>query len=128
MRRAVFSDKAPLPVGPYSQAVEVGNTLYLSGQIGLDPDTNKLREDFSDQVKQAFKNSEEVLRAAGYLKTDIVKVVAYLTDISKFKEFNVIYEEFFRDVDPKPARVTVGVKELPLGAEVEIEITAVRGS
>ncbi len=100
MARAFFTEKAPLPVGPYSQAVEARGTLYLSGQIGIDPATGKLRKGFGDQVRQIF---------------------------SRFGEFNSLYAEFFEDVDPKPARVTVGVRELPLSAEVEVEIVAVRG-
>lgn len=126
MKRAVHTEKAPKPVGPYSQAVEVGNTLYLSGQIGIDPETNRLREGFEDQAKQVLSNVEAVLEAAGYSKENVVKVTIYLTDLSKFGIFNELYEEFFKDVEPKPARVTVGVKELPLGAEIEIEVVAVK--
>ena len=114
-------------MGPYSQAIEVGNTLYLSGQIGIDPQTNKLKEGFKEQAGQVLANVEAILREAGYGKADVVKVVIYLTDISRFKEFNAIYERFFEGVEPKPARVTVGVKELPLGAQIEIEVTAVKG-
>ncbi len=127
MARAFFTEKAPLPVGPYSQAVEAGGTLYLSGQIGIDPATGKLREGFGDQVRQIFSNVEEILRSAGYSKGDIVKVTVYMTNLTRFGEFNSLYAEFFEDVDPKPARVTVGVRELPLSAEVEVEIVAVRG-
>ena len=126
MKREIRTDKAPKPVGPYSQAVEAGNTLYLSGQIGIDPSTGKLLESFQDQARQVLSNVEEILKEAGYSKDNIVKVVIYLTDISKFRDFNALYEEFFRDVDPKPARVTVGVKELPLGAQIEIEVVAVK--
>ncbi len=127
MKRAVQTERAPKPVGPYSQAVEVGNTLYLSGQIGIDPKTGKLREDFRSQAEQVLKNVEEILRSAGYSRADIVKVVVYITDLSRFGEFNSLYEEFLKGVDPKPARVTVGVSALPLGAQIEIEVTAVRG-
>ncbi len=126
MKREIRTDKAPKPVGPYSQAVEVGNTLYLSGQIGIEPSTGKLLESFEDQARQVLTNVEEILKEAGYSKENIVKVIIYLTDISRFREFNVLYEEFFKDVDPKPARVTVGVKELPLGAQIEVEVVAVR--
>jgi len=126
MVRAFFTEGAPAPVGPYSQAVEAGGVLYLSGQIGIDPATGKLREGFGNQVRQIFSNVEEVLRSAGYSRKNIVKVTVYMTDLSRFGEFNNLYAEFFADVDPKPARVTVGVKELPLRAEVEVEIVAVR--
>ncbi len=127
MKRSIYTRRAPEPVGPYSQAIEVGNTLYLSGQIGIDPETNLLREGFTQQAEQVLKNVSAVLEEAGYSKKDIVKVVIYLTDLSRFKEFNAIYENFLEGVDPKPARVTVGVKDLPLSAQIEIEVTAVKG-
>jgi len=126
MRKAVFTPKAPKPVGPYSQAIEVNGTLYLSGQIGIDPESGKLVEGFESQARQVFANLEAVLGEGGYSKRDVVKVVIYLTDLGRFSELNKIYEEFFKDVEPKPSRVTVGVKELPLGAQVEIELTAVK--
>ena len=124
MKREIRTEKAPKPVGPYSQAVEAGNFLFLSGQIGIDPNTNNLVSGFRNQVNQIFKNIDAVLNEAGYSRDNIIKVVIYLTDISKFKELNEIYEDFFKEVKVKPARVTVGVKELPLGAEVEIEVVA----
>ncbi len=126
MKREVKTDRAPAPVGPYSQAVEVGNVLFLSGQIGIDPSTGKLRSSFKEQAVQVFRNVEEILRTAGYSKENVVKVTLYLTDLSKFQELNTIYQEFFREVNPKPARVTVGVKDLPLGADIEVEVVAVR--
>ena len=125
--REIYTEKAPRPVGPYSQAIEVGDTLYLSGQIGIDPETNKLKEGFEEQAKQVLSNVEAILKSAGYSKENVVKVTIYLTDIGKFGVFNKLYEEFFKDVEPKPARVTVGVKELPLSAEIEIEVVAVKG-
>ncbi len=126
MKEAIFTDRATKPVGPYSQAIKVGNTLYLSGQIGIDPSTGRLREDFPSQAKQVLENLQAVLEEAGYTKKDLVKVVIYLTDVSLFAEFNSLYERFLEGVEPKPARVTVGVKELPLGALIEIEAVAVR--
>lgn len=119
------TEEAPRPVGPYSQAVRVDKFLFLSGQIGIDPSTGKLKESFEEQVRQSFKNVEAVLRSAGLEKDSIFRVVVYLTDLSLFKEFNRLYEEFFRDVPVKPVRTTVGVKELPLGALLELEVTAV---
>ncbi len=127
MKKSVYTDRAPKPVGPYSQAIEAGNTLYLSGQIGIDPKTNELKESFEGQAEQVLANVDAILKEAGYSRTDVVKVVIYLTDISRFKEFNTIYERFFEGIEPKPARVTVGVRELPLGAQIEIEVTAVKG-
>lgn len=126
MKREIRTDRAPSPVGPYSQAVEVGNVLFLSGQIGIDPSTGKLKGSFKEQVVQIFKNVEEILKEAGYSKENVVKVTLYLKDLSKFQELNTVYEEFFKDVNPKPARVTVGVKDLPLGADIEVEVVAVR--
>ncbi len=127
MKKEIRTDKAPKPVGPYSQAVEVGSFLFLSGQIGIDPQTNKLVEGFRNQAIQTFKNINAILEKAKYSRDTVVKVVIYLTDLSKFKELNEIYEEFFKDVQVKPTRVTVGVKELPLGAEIEIEVIACKG-
>ncbi|MEJ7620635.1 MAG: Rid family detoxifying hydrolase [Aquificaceae bacterium] len=120
----LFTEKAPKPVGPYSQALMAGGFLFLSGQIGIDPNTGKLREGFTDQVKQVFDNIEAILQAGGAGKENIVRVVVYLKDISLFKEFNALYEDFFRDVPVKPVRTTVEVSGLPLDALVEIEITA----
>jgi len=126
VKRAIRTEKAPKPVGPYSQAIEAGNTLYISGQIGIEPATGELPSDFTSQVRQVLRNAEEILISAGYSKENVVRVTIYLRDLSKFGEFNTLYEEFFAGIDPKPARVTVGVKELPLGADVEIELIAVK--
>jgi len=126
VKRAIRTEKAPKPVGPYSQAIEAGNTLYISGQIGIEPATGELPSDFTSQVRQVLRNAEEILISAGYSKENVVRVTIYLRDLSKFGEFNTLYEEFFTSIDPKPARVTVGVKELPLGADVEIELIAVK--
>ncbi len=126
MKREIKTSDAPKPVGPYSQAVEAGGFLFLSGQIGIDPSTNELVDGFKNQVIQIFKNIDAILREAGYARENVVKVVVYVIDIAKFKELNEVYEDFFKGVDVKPARVTVGVKELPLGAEVEIEVVAHR--
>ncbi len=120
----LFTEKAPKPVGPYSQALIAGGFLFLSGQIGIVPETGKLREGFTDQVKQVFDNIEAILQAGGAGKENIVRVVVYLKDISLFKEFNALYEDFFRDVPVKPVRTTVEVSGLPLDALVELEITA----
>ncbi len=125
MREFVYTDDAPKPVGPYSQAVKVGNLLFLAGQIGINPRTGKLETDLRKQAKQALENAYAVIAAAGGGKDSIVRVVVYLTDLSKFQEFNEVYEEFFRDIDIKPARTTVGVLSLPLNALIEIEVTAV---
>lgn len=127
MKKEVRTEKAPKPVGPYSQAVEVNGFLFLSGQIGIDPKTNTLVQGFKNQVIRVFENVDSILREAGYTRDSVIKVVVYLKDISRFKELNEVYEEFFKNVAVKPARVTVGVKELPLNAEIEIEVVAYKG-
>nr|BAL53291.1 hypothetical conserved protein [uncultured Aquificae bacterium] len=122
--KSVYTEKAPKPVGPYSQAVICGSWLFLSGQVGIDPKTGLLKDSFEEQVRQIFENVEEILKTAGADKNSITKVVVYLKDLSLFATFSVLYQEFLKDVEVKPARTTVGVSELPLGAMVEIDIIA----
>jgi 2-iminobutanoate/2-iminopropanoate deaminase len=111
-------------VGPYSQAVKVGNFLFVSGQIGIDPKTGKLREGFEEQVKQTLENISAILSSCGYSWEDVVRVVVYLKDLSKFSDFNRMYQELLKDVSVPPVRSTVEVSSLPLNALVEIEVTA----
>ena len=125
--KIVYTEKAPAPVGPYSQGILYGNFILTSGQIGIDPETGQLREGFAEQAKQALKNMAAVVEAAGGSRCSIVKVTVYLSDISKFEEFNTIYENFFNGCPVKPCRSVVGVKKLPLNAELEVECIAVRG-
>ncbi|MCS7083487.1 MAG: RidA family protein [Aquificaceae bacterium] len=113
--------------GPYSKALRAGGFLFLSGQIGFNSQTQKLEEGFYNQTLRALKNAEAILESFGLSRHKVVKVVAYLTDMSAFEEFNIVYGEFFKDVEPKPVRSTVGVKELPLGALIELELTAFDG-
>jgi len=124
MKQRIFTDQAPKPVGPYSQAVKVGNFLFISGQIGIDPKTGKLREGFEEQVKQTFENISAILSTCGYSWEDVVRVVVYLKDLSKFSDFNRLYQELLKDVSVPPVRSTVEVSSLPLNALVEIEVTA----
>jgi 2-iminobutanoate/2-iminopropanoate deaminase len=124
MKQGVFTDQAPKPVGPYSQAIKVGNFLFVAGQIGIDPKTGKLREGFEEQVKQTFENISAILSACGYSWEDVVRVVVYLKDLSKFSDFNRLYQELLKDVSVPPVRSTVEVSSLPLNALVEIEVTA----
>ncbi len=125
MKEEIFTEGAPKPVGPYSQAVKVGNLLFLAGQIGVDPTTGRLEEGLDAQTKRALENAYNIVLSAGGSKESIVRAVVYLKDLSLFSEFNKVYEEFFRDVKVKPARTTVGVSDLPLSALVELEITAI---
>ena len=125
MRKAVFSDQAPTPVGPYSQAIMADDVLFVSGQLGIDPANGKLAGGgVRAEAIRCLENVKAILSTAGLEMKDIVKVTIFVTDISRFKEVNEAYATFFRDL--APARSTVGVVALPLGAKVEIEAIAVR--
>ena len=121
----IKTDKAPQAVGPYSQAVKVGNLLFISGQIAINPETGKLEgETVAEQTERVLKNIEEILREAGFSLKDVVKTTVYLKNIKDFAEMNGVYAKFFGE--HKPARATVEVSNLPLGALVEIEAIAVK--
>lgn len=123
MTRKAFSAAGAVSVGPYSHAVEAGGLLCLSGQTPLDPGTGRLVEGgIAAQTEQCFKNLFSVLEAAGLTPDHIVKVNVYLTDMSTFAEMNAVYAKQF--AEPYPARTTIGVAALPLGAQVEIEMIA----
>ena len=125
MKKIVATKSAPAAVGPYSQAVWAGDTLYLSGQIAINPSIGKLVSGgIEEQTTQIFHNMTEVLKAANLTLDNIVKTTVFVTDIANFAKVNAICAEFFT-ANP-PARSTVGVKELPLGALVEIESIAVK--
>lgn len=114
---------APRPVGPYSQAVRAGDTLWLSGQVGLDPTTGQLVEGGVEaQTARAIDNLQAVLQAAGLELRDVVEVQVYLADMGDFAAMNAVYAARF--LPPEPARTTVGVAALPLGAAVEIRAVA----
>jgi len=121
----IHTDDAPRAIGPYSQAVKIGNMVYLSGQIGLDPKTGNLVEGFEAQVRRALTNLQAVLRAAGTDFNGVLRSGVYLIDLANFQKLNEIYAEFFGD--HKPARSTIGVAQLPKGASVEIDLIAVVG-
>ncbi len=111
---------APLPIGTYSQAIKVDNTVYLSGQIAMDPTTGELVSDeFTQQVEQVFKNIEQVVIAAGGKLDDITKLTIYLSDLSYFSQVNEAMAPLFSK--PYPARAAIEIKALPKGAKVEIE-------
>lgn len=120
----IVSDAAPEAIGPYSQGIRSGNTLWFSGQIGLDPETGELSGDIESQTRQVFRNLQAVGDAAGFSLGDVVAVEVYLADIGHYQAFNEIYAEYFEE-DP-PARAVVEVSELPRGALVEVKMTAVR--
>lgn len=120
----IYSDKAPAPIGPYSQAVKAGNTLYVSGQIPIDIETHKKGiYDIAKETSQVMKNIWSILNAAGMDFSDVVKCSVFITDMEDFSIINAIYEKYF-DSDP-PARETIEVAALPKGAHVEISCIAV---
>ena len=126
-KQIVSTGNAPAAVGTYSQAVRFGNTIWLSGQIPLDPRTNKLVErDAQTQIRRVFENLAAVITAAGAVFDDVVKVNAYLTDLSHSSLLNKIMSEYFRE--PYPARGTVGVAALAGGALVEVECIIALGA
>jgi 2-iminobutanoate/2-iminopropanoate deaminase len=125
--RAVESGRAPAPIGPYSQALEAGEWLFCSGQIGLDPQSRQLvAGGVREEARQALINLGAVLAEAGLGFEDVVKTTLYLADLGDFSVVNEVYGEFARS--PYPARATVGVAALPRGAKVEIEAIARRRS
>ena len=120
---AVFTEKAPRPVGPYSQAIRAGCFLFIAGQVPIDPATGKLVEgDFEAKARRVLENLKAIVEAAGATLDQVVKVTVYIKDISKFSEFNKIYAEYFKGV--KPARAVVEVSNLPVGADLEVEAIA----
>jgi 2-iminobutanoate/2-iminopropanoate deaminase len=120
----IRTEAAPAPVGPYSQAIRAGEFVFASGQIPLDPQTGKLvAGEIEDETRQVLTNLASVLEAAGTSLERVVKATVYLTDLSLFPRVNAVYGEAFR-FDPAPARVTIGVAALPLGAMVEIDAVA----
>ncbi len=125
--KKVETEGAPKPVGPYSQGILYGNFIFVSGQLGIDPDSGKLEGDFEKQAERALRNLLSVVEAAGGSRCSVVRVTVYLKDVSLFARFNGIYEAFFDGCPVKPTRVVVGVNELPLGALLEVECIAVRG-
>ena len=125
-REVISTSNAPAAIGPYSQAIRTGSTVYLSGQIPLDPETGHLVPGgFDAQVHRAFKNLCEVAQASGGSLGDCVKLTLFLTDLSKFPQVNTIMQEYFQA--PFPARSTVEVSGLPREAQFEVEAVMVLG-
>jgi len=119
-KNAIKTEKAPAALGPYSQAVRHGDTVYLSGQIGLDPATMQVVPGgISEQARRVFKNLRAVCEAAGSSLDGIVKMNIYMTDLANFATVNQIMAEYFSE--PFPARATIEVSALPLGVEIEVE-------
>ena len=118
-RQVIHTENAPAAIGTYSQAILVGNTLYLSGQIGLDPYSMELVEGIEAQIRRVFDNLKAVCEAAGGTLADIAKLNIFLTDLSNFQLVNQIMGEYF--AQPYPARAALGVASLPKGALVEMD-------
>ena len=125
VREIISSPNAPAAIGPYSQAVRAGDVLYLSGQLGLDPATGELGTSFAAQARQALKNQEAILEAAGFSLGDVVQCQVFLTDMENYREFNDIYSEYF--TEDFPARAVLEVSRIPADGLVEIMMVAVRG-
>lgn len=123
MNTPIHTPKAPAAIGPYSQAVQAGNMLFVSGQIPIDPATGAFAgEDIVTQTRQSLTNICNILEAAGYTLNDVVKTTVLLADIADFGAMNEVYAQFF--TENKPARAAFAVKDLPRGALVEIEAVA----
>ena len=123
MKQIIHTDKAPKAIGCYSQAVKVGNTVYLSGQLGLIPETMELETGIEAQADRMFKNLREVITAANANLGNIVKLNIYLTDMANFAIINTTMAKYFNE--PYPARAAIGVKELPKAALVEADAVVV---
>ena len=123
----ILTPDAPAPIGPYSQAIRAGNTVYLSGQIALDPATGQLvGGSLADETARVMQNLHAVLTAAGLTFAHVAKVTIFLTDMAFFQEVNAVYGRYFDGLTP-PARETVAVAGLPRGVRVEISAVAVAG-
>jgi 2-iminobutanoate/2-iminopropanoate deaminase len=126
MKKAVQSQYAPNPVGPYSQAIQQGPFLFCSGQVSIDPKTNEvLKGSVKEQTQLVMKNIEAVLAAGGMNFSHVVKTTIFLTDMNDFGSVNEVYSSYFKE--PYPARSTVTVSALPKGVNVEIEVLAYKG-
>ena len=125
MKKAINTNKAPLPVGPYNQAVLVDKTLYISGQVALNPENNELIQgSIEDETHQIMKNIKSILNEAGLDFKNVARSKIYLTDMNNFSKVNQVYGSYF-EKNHEPARTTLEVSGLPLGVDVEIDMIAV---
>ena len=123
MKQAISTKQAPAAIGPYSQAIQVGNLVYTSGQIPIDPATGTFAEGgIKEQTRQSLTNVKAILEEAGLSMSNVIKTTVFMADMNDFADMNAIYAEFFSE--PYPARSAVAVKTLPKGALVEIEVVA----
>ncbi len=122
-KKAINTEKAPKAIGPYSQAIQVGNLIYTSGQLPINPTTGAFPEGgIKEQTRQSLRNIQAILEEAGLTMSNVVKTTVFLADMNDFADMNAIYAEFF--TQPYPARSAVAVKTLPKNALVEIEVVA----
>lgn len=124
MKKVIASAQAPAAVGPYSQAIEANGTLYISGQLPIDPATGQMPESVEAQTEQSLKNTGAILSEAGYGYEDVVKSTVLLADMNDFAAMNAVYARFY--TEQMPARVCYQVAKLPMGAKVEIDTVAVK--
>lgn len=125
MKRIIQTNQAPAAIGPYSQAVEINGTLYISGQVPINPATGKIVEGgITEQTKQVMENIGAILKEAGYSFSDVVKSTCLLSDMENFKAMNEVYASYY--AERQPARAAFAVKGLPLGALIEIETIAAK--
>jgi len=124
MKKIIYTPNAPEPVGPYSQAVEINGTLYISGQIPINPDNGKIPDGIEAQTKQVMENISAILKVAGYSFGDVIKSTCLLNDMNNFKAMNEIYATYYKN--DSPARAAFQVARLPLDVMVEIETIAVK--
>jgi 2-iminobutanoate/2-iminopropanoate deaminase len=126
MKEVIYTEAAPKPLGPYSQAVKAGNMLFVSGQIPIDPKTGEVvKGGIKEQTRQVLENIKAVLEAAGYTLNDVTMAFVFLADMNMFPEYNEVYAQYFKE--KPPARVTVQAARLPRDVLIEIAVIAVRG-
>ena len=126
MKKVIVTDKAPEAIGPYSQAIQVGDFLFASGQIPIDPATGQLvTGGIEDQTRQVLENIKGLLESAGYKMQNVIKAIVFVTDMNNFTAVNGVYVKYF--TENHPARSFVAVKELPKGSQIEIEVVAWKG-
>lgn len=124
MIKRISTNKAPSAIGPYSQALDTGNMLFISGQIPVDPESGEMPGSVEEQAKQVLSNIKNILAEAGLTTANVVKTTVFLTDLGDFAAVNEVYASFF--AEPYPARSCVQVSALPKGAKIEIETIAVK--
>lgn len=124
MKRVIATANAPKAIGPYSQAIEAGNLIFVSGQLPVDPATGKVADDIASQTEQSLKNLKAILEEAGYSLDNVVKCTCYLSSMENFKPMNEVYARYF--TKDFPARAAFAVKQLPMDVLVEIEAIAAK--